>query len=326
MKKYIILLLILLLPFNVLAYSDKIIPGGDTLGIEVKNKGVIIVGFYRVKSKLNKNNLKVGDTILKVNNEEVTCIDNMIKLIENNIKDNKVTITIKREEKELEKEIEIDKVDGVYKTGLYVKDNIIGIGTLSYIDPETKIYGALGHEIIESTTNKLIEVKTGKIFKTSIKSIDKSVKGLAGTKNAKFFSNINYGTIVSNTNKGIYGIYDYDIANKQTLEVGTYKDIKLGTATIRTVVNGEKIGNFDIEIDRVNNNDTKNIHFKITSPELIDKTGGVVQGMSGSPIIQDNKIIGAVTHVVIDNPLTGYGILITNMLEEGEKVLNYSNN
>ena len=186
MKKYIILLLILLLPFNVLAYSDKIIPGGDTLGIEVKNKGVIIVGFYRVKSKLNKNNLKVGDTILKVNNEEVTCIDNMIKLIEKNIKDNKVTITIKREDKELEKEIEIDKVDGVYKTGLYVKDNIIGIGTLSYIDPETKIYGALGHEIIEITTNKLIEVKTGKIFKTSIKSIDKSVKGLAGTKNAKF--------------------------------------------------------------------------------------------------------------------------------------------
>ena len=229
-------------------------------------------------------------------------------------------------EKELEKEIEIDKVDGVYKTGLYVKDNIIGIGTLSYIDPETKIYGALGHEIIESATNKLIEVKTGKIFKTSIKSIDKSVKGLAGTKNAKFFSNINYGTIVSNTNKGIYGIYDYDTASKQTLEVGTYKDIKLGTATIRTVVNGEKIENFDIEIDRVNNNDTKNIHFKITSPELIDKTGGVVQGMSGSPIIQDNKIIGAVTHVVIDNPLTGYGILITNMLEEGEKVLNYSNN
>lgn len=326
MKKYIILLLILLLPFNVLAYSDKIIPGGDTLGIEVKNKGVIIVGFYRVKSKLNKNNLKVGDTILKVNNEEVTCIDNMIKLIEKNIKDNKVTITIKREDKELEKEIEIDKVDGVYKTGLYVKDNIIGIGTLSYIDPETKIYGALGHEIIESTTNKLIEVKTGKIFKTSIKSIDKSVKGLAGTKNAKFFSNINYGTIVSNTNKGIYGIYDYDTASKQTLEVGTYKDIKLGTATIRTVVNGEKIENFDIEIDRVNNNETKNIHFKITSPELIDRTGGVVQGMSGSPIIQDNKIIGAVTHVVIDNPLTGYGILITNMLEEGEKVLNYSNN
>lgn len=322
MKKLLLFIAILLIPLNVLAYSNKIIAGGDTLGIEVKNKGIIVVGFYRVNGKLNKNNLKVGDIILKINNNDVFSIEDMVASIENNIKNQKVIITIKRNNEEIDKEIELDYIDGVYKTGLYVKDNIIGIGTLSYIDPTTKIYGALGHEIIESSSNKLIEVKTGSIFKTKITSIDKSIKGVAGSKNAKFYNNINYGTVVNNTNKGIYGYYNKDISSKDLLEVGKYEDITLGKAYIRTVLKDEAIGNYEIEIDRLNKGNIKNIHFKITSPELIDKTGGVVQGMSGSPIIQNNKIIGAVTHVVIDNPLTGYGILITNMLEEGDKILN----
>ena len=325
MKKYMVLLLLMLMPLNILAYSDKIIPGGQTLGIEVKNDGIIVIGFYRVNGKLNNNNLKVGDIITKINNTDVTSIDEMVDKISKNISDNKVTMTITRDNKEINKEFILENIDGNYKTGLYVKDRITGIGTLSYIDPETKIYGALGHEIIETTTNKLIEVKTGSIFKTSITTIDKSVKGMAGTKNAKFYPNINYGNVTSNTNKGIYGIYKSDISDKKVLEVGKYHDIKAGKAYIRTVINGNKEEDFEIDIDRVNNNDIKNIHFKITSTELLNKTGGVVQGMSGSPIIQDNKIIGAVTHVIIDNPSTGYGILITNMLEEGEKLLkNYN--
>ena len=313
------------MPLNIFAYSDKIIPGGQTLGIEVKNNGIIVIGFYRINGKLNASNLKVGDIITKINDIDVSNIDEMVDIISKNISENKVIMTIKRDNKEVEKEFTLENVDGNYKTGLYVKDRVTGIGTLSYIDPETKIYGALGHEIIETTTNKLIEVKTGSIFKTSITTIDKSVKGIAGTKNAKFYPNINYGTVTSNTNKGIYGIYSADISNRNVLEVGKYTDIKAGKAFIRTVINGNKEEDFEIEIDRVNNNDIKNIHFKITSSELLNKTGGVVQGMSGSPIIQDNKIIGAVTHVIIDNPSTGYGILITNMLEEGEKLLkNYN--
>lgn len=321
MKKYIILILLLLFPFNTLAYSNYIIPGGQSLGIEVKNNGVIVIGFYRVNGKLNSNGLKVGDIIVKVNDIDISSIDELLDGIENNIVDNKINVTIKRDSKYINKELELERINGVYKTGLYVKDSIIGIGTLSYIDPTTKIYGALGHEIIESTSNKLIEVKTGSIFKTSITTIDKSVNGVAGTKNAKFYNNISYGSVVKNTNKGIYGIYNSDISKYSTLEVGGYEDIKLGKAYIKTVILGEEIKTYEIEIDKKNNNETKNIHFKIVSEDLIDKTGGIVQGMSGSPIIQDNKIIGAVTHVVIDNPTTGYGILITNMLEEGEKIL-----
>ena len=320
MKKYIILLLILLLPFNVLAYSDKIIPGGDTLGIEVKNKGVIIVGFYRVKSKLNKNNLKVGDTILKVNNEEVTCIDNMIKLIEKNIKDNKVKITIKREEKELEKEIEIDKVDGVYKTGLYVKDKINGIGTLTYIDPESRIFGALGHEILESNTISKFEIKDGKIYDAYVSSIVKSRNGKAGEKNAVYDKNDIYGIVEENEISGIFGKYSKDISKMDVIEVGKINDITTGKAYIRTVIDNDKIEDFDINIINLDTNSkTKNILFEITNKRLLEKTGGVVQGMSGSPIIQNNKIIGAVNYVIVNDTSKGYGVFITTMLEEGDK-------
>ena len=320
MKKSLLFLILLILPINIFAYSYKIIPGGNTLGIEVKNDGVIVIGFYKVNGKFNKNDFKVGDVIVKVSGIDVASSDDLVRLIEKNINDDKVNITIKRNDKFIDKTIILDKINGVYKTGLYVKDGVIGIGTLSYIDPETLIYGALGHEIIESTTNRLIEVKTGNIFKTKITSIDRSVSGVAGTKNAKFYTNIKYGDITKNTNKGIYGFYSKDISNLESLTVGKYEDIKLGSAYIRTVINNEEVKDYAIEIDRVNNNDVKNIHFKIVDEDLISKTGGIVQGMSGSPIIQNNLIVGAVTHVIVDKPSTGYGILITRMLEEGDKL------
>ena len=306
MKKLLILLMTII-PLNVLAYSDYIIPGGNTLGIEVNSNGVMVIGFYKINNKFNKNKLKIGDTILMVNGENVSSIDDLVTKIEDNVKDNKVVLTI------------IINIDGKYKTGLYVKDSITGIGTLSYIDPETKIFGALGHEIADSTSGSLIEVKTGSIFRSSVTSIDKSTKGYAGTKNAKFYSNDKYGVINKNTKKGIYGIYNGDILGLETMKVGPLNEIKEGTAYIYTVLNGEDIKKYEINIDRIVPGDVKNIHFEIISDELIKKTGGIVQGMSGSPIIQDDKIIGAVTHVIVDNPITGYGISIVNMLEEGEK-------
>ncbi len=318
MKKYIILL-IALIPLNVLSYSNYIIPGGQTLGIEVNNKGVMVIGFYKINNKLNKNKLKIGDTILMVNNNVVNSIDDLVNEIEKNVVDNKVTFTIKRKDKLVDIDFELVNTDGKYKTGLYVKDSITGIGTLSYIDPETKIYGALGHEIADSNSGSLVEIKSGNIFRSSITSIDKSTKGYAGTKNAKFYSNDVYGSIEKNTKKGIYGIYSKDISNLNTMEVGKLSDIKLGKASIYTVLNKEDVKEYEIMIDRVNEGDLKNIHFEITSDELLNKTGGIVQGMSGSPIIQNNKIIGAVTHVIVDNPTTGYGISIIKMLEEGEK-------
>jgi len=319
MKKIIIFLYVLLLPINVLAYSDYIIPGGQTLGIEVNNDGVMIIGFYKINNKFNKNKLKVGDIIVKVGGTDISSIEQLVDYIEKKVVNDEVPMTIKRNGTNFDINFELVKIDNTYKTGLYVKDSITGIGTLTYIDPETKIFGALGHEIAESNSGTLIEVKTGSIFRSSITSIDRSENGLAGSKNAKFYSNEKYGVINKNTKKGIYGTYNSDISNFQTLKVGNINDIKLGSAYIYTVLNGETINKYEIYIDKINNTDTKALHFEIISEELIDKTGGIVQGMSGSPIIQDDKIIGAVTHVIVDNPVTGYGILITKMLEEGEK-------
>lgn len=320
--KIFIISLLLLIPINVFAYSDFIIPGGETLGIEINSKGIMVIGFYQINGKFNKGNpeLKPGDYITKVNNIDVYTVDDLTSVIEDNISKSGVKITYNRNGKIKTSNLELVKDDNIYKTGLYVKDSITGIGTLSYIDPETKVFGALGHEIVESNTKSTVEIKSGIIFRNYITSIDKSTNGIPGSKNAKFYYDTTYGRIIKNTNVGIYGIYDAMLPQKDLIEVAEPNEVKIGKAYIETVLNGEEIKQYDINITSINENaDIKNISFEITDEELLDKTGGVVQGMSGSPIIQNNKIIGAVTHVVIDNPSNGYGIFITTMLEEGEK-------
>lgn len=321
MKKILLLLIILLIPLNVFAYSDYIYRGGNTLGIEIECDGVLIVGFYQIDGKYNKGNpkLKVGDYIKKVNGVEIYSLSELSKEIEKYANDGSVEITYKRGKEEKNTTLELINEKGVYKTGLYVKDSITGIGTLTYIDPGTLIYGALGHEIIEGNTSKIVEIKSGNIFKNSITSIDKSSVGHAGSKNAKYFYNTIYGNIYKNTNHGIFGKYSYNISDMELVKVGKFEDIKIGKAYIYTVLDGEKVEEFEIDITKINElSDTKNITFEITDEKLIKKTGGVVQGMSGSPILQNNMIIGVVTHVIVDNPATGYGLFITKMLEEGE--------
>ena len=323
MKRLKILLLsLLLIPMNVLAYSDYIIPGGETLGIEINSDGIMVIGFYQIDGKFNKGDpvIKSGDYITEVNGIRVNTVDELTEIVEDNILEGKVEVTIKRNGKEKTSELSLIKDGEVYKTGLYVKDSISGIGTLSYIDPETKVFGALGHEIIEANTNSLVEIRSGIIFRNYITGIEKSASGVPGSKNAKFYYDTVYGKILKNTNVGIYGLYENEMPDKELYEVGNPEEIKIGDASIYTVLDGENINQYSIEITKIDEtSDIKNISFVINDPELIDKTGGVVQGMSGSPIIQNDKIIGAVTHVVIDNPVTGYGIFITTMLEEGEK-------
>lgn len=323
MKRLKILLLsLLLIPMNVLAYSDYIIPGGETLGIEINSDGIMVIGFYQIDGKFNKGDpvIKSGDYITEVNGIRVNTVDELTEIVEDNVLEGKVEVTIKRNGKEKTSELSLIKDGEVYKTGLYVKDSITGIGTLSYIDPETKVFGALGHEIIEANTNSLVEIRSGIIFRNYITGIEKSASGVPGSKNAKFYYDTVYGKILKNTNVGIYGLYENEMPDKELYEVGNPEEIKIGNASIYTVLDGENINQYSIEITKIDEtSDIKNISFVINDPELIDKTGGVVQGMSGSPIIQNDKIIGAVTHVVIDNPVTGYGIFITTMLEEGEK-------
>lgn len=323
MKKIKVLLIsLILLPINVFAYSDYIIPGGDTLGIEINSDGIMVIGFYEINGKYNKGtpNIKVGDYILEIENEKVSDVNSLTRIVEKNIDKGYVNVLVKSRGKLKNVKLDLIKDDNVYKTGLYVKNSITGIGTLSYIDPSTKIFGALGHEIIDSNTSEIVEIKSGTIFKNYITGIEKSVTGTAGSKNAKFYYNTKYGVILKNTNVGIYGKYDASLPNKEPMKVAKTNEVKIGDAYISTVIEGQKINNFNIEITKIDETaKIKNITFTIKDEELLSKTGGVVQGMSGSPIIQNDKIVGAVTHVIVDNPTTGYGLFITTMLKEGEK-------
>lgn len=315
----IFLLSFYIIPFQVRAYSDYIIAGGENIGIQMKTSGILVVGLYRVNDRFPGQDagIKIGDKIISINNYKVSSIDDMINKI--NVSNSNAKIKYIRDGVEYTTTLILTKSENGYKTGLYVKDAVSGVGTLTYIDPKTKIFGALGHEIFEKTTGKIFETNDGKIFKSVITNIEKSRNGSPGEKNATLYSNIIYGNIEENTNQGIFGDYKVALPNREWIEVGKPGGIKLGIAHIMTVIKEETIESFDIEILKVNHDTkTKNILFRIIDKRLLETTGGVVQGMSGSPIIQNHKIIGAVTHVVVEDASKGYGIFITNMLEEGD--------
>ena len=319
----LILTVSLLLPTQILAYSEYIIAGGENIGIELNSKGIIIVGTYEVdgKNPAEEANLHVGDIITSINNSKVATIEEMLTEIDklNNV--SSVSINYLRGSKTYSTTLRLIKdSNDVYKTGLYVKDSITGVGTLSFIDPNTKLYGALGHEIIEKSTGQKLEIKDGKIYNSTVTSITPSDDGNPGEKNARYDSSIVYGDVKENTSSGIFGSYTDTLPDKKLYKVAEPSQVKTGSAKILTVLSGEEVKEYDINIISVSKEDkeTKNILFEITDSELLEKTGGIVQGMSGSPIIQGEYIIGAVTHVVIDNPKRGYGIFIVNMLEEAE--------
>ncbi len=320
MKK-VLWFLILLLPFYVFAYSDYIISGGDTLGIEVNGEGLVVVGFYDVDgSKINRF-LQVGDRILEVNDVAINSLADMNQLIKDNVIGDSVMITFIREDLEIEKKLKLVYDNGNYKTGLYIKESVLGIGTLTYIDPNTNVYGILGHSLNLSQTNDKFIISSGLTYEAYVTSFHRSSNGKPGSKNASLNKENVFGTIVNNTDYGIFGVTDEKI-DRDLLKVGTIDDIKIGDAFIRTTDINNRINDYKIKILEIDkDNVSRNIYFQVTDKELLSMSGGIVQGMSGSPIIQNNMIVGAVTRVLVDDVSRGYGISIVTMLEEGDKVL-----
>lgn len=319
----VFLVTLFFIPHLVFAYSDYVIPGGENIGIQIKTNGVLIVGLYKVNNTYPGRDagLKLGDKIIAVNKQPITNINDLVLAINKAEQSQKIILEYERYAKTYTTSLQlVMNDDQVYKTGLYVKDTINGIGTLTYIDPETKMYGALGHEIMEKTTGQKVAVGTGKIFKAEVLNIERSNNGSPGEKNARFYSNRIYGEINENKTTGIFGPYTALIPTKKAYKVAEPSLVKPGSATILTVIKDEVVEEFDIEILKVNlqAQQHKNILFNITDLKLLEATGGIVQGMSGSPIIQDEMIIGAVTHVVVNETTKGYGIFIKHMLEASE--------
>lgn len=324
-KRRLLLLLIsfsIIIPFNTLAYSKYLIPGGENIGITIHTKGVFVVGFYKVngKSIAEDSGLKVGDRIVSINNEEINSTVDLVKKISSEEKNISVKIGYIRNEKNSSLTLNLTKdSDGTYKTGIYVKDTITGIGTLTFIDPKSNIYGALGHEVVDGSTNTNFTLKSGQVFESSITSITKSTIGLPGEKNASLnYDNI-YGDIKYNLKTGIYGKLQERISDSSPMEVASINEVEIGKAEIMTVLSGSEKESFEIEILSIDSkSDTKNFLVKVTDKKLINETGGIVKGMSGSPIIQNGKIIGAITHTIVDKPTKGYAISIIKMLESIE--------
>ena len=315
------LLTLFIIPQTILAYSDKIIASGETVGIKLNTDGILIVGSYEINNhnSLVEAGLKPGDIINKINNKDVDTIEEMVNII-NSCNCNNLKISYTRDKKISKTTLSLYEDNGILKTGLYVKDSISGVGTLTFIDPKTKYFGVLGHEIADINTGEIINIENGTIFDSKITGIIRSNEGKPGEKNALLYSDKIDGKVYENTKKGIFGKYTNEFDSSKLYDVATIDDIKIDDATILTVLDGVEVGEFSIKITSVKEtkDKLKNIQFEITDKELLDKTNGIVQGMSGSPIIQGNYIIGAVTHVVVNDPHKGYGILITNMLEEAE--------
>jgi len=318
-KTFLSLLLTFFCIPGVYAYSDYIIAGGQNIGIELNSKGVMIVGFYKVDNHYiaEESGLAIGDVITTINDQEVSSIQELVNKI--NQSNGDIKIGYMRNDMSKFTNLKLVKQDNTYKTGIYVKDSISGIGTLTYIDPNNKVFGALGHEITERSTGQVLNISGGKIYSSKVTNIVPSTNGTPGEKNAQVKADEITGIIQENTVKGIFGSYQENFDDLKLYKVANPSEIKKGEAKMRTVLDGNTIEEFTINILKINDSGkTKNLLFEITDERLLQKTNGIIQGMSGSPIIQDDKIIGAVTHVVVDNPHRGYGIFITNMLEEGE--------
>ena len=322
MKKYLkyLLLLYLLIPISVFAYSDYIIASGKNIGIELKSNNIIIVGSYPIENynPLIETDLRVGDKIIKINDYEITSSKSLQDVI-NQINTDNILVTYRRNNNDYETNLKLHKENGEYKTGLYVRDTIRGVATLTYIDTANNTFGALGHEILEKSTKSRFESDTGTIFRSIVTGITKSNDGNPGEKNANSNSNEVYGTVAENTGSGIFGTYTAALPKTKMYKVAKPEEIKTGKAEILTVIEGEQVESFEINILKINNtSNSKNILFEVTDENLLNKTGGIIQGMSGSPIIQDDNIVGAVNFVVVDKTNKGYGIFITTMLEEAE--------
>ncbi len=305
----------------------KLKPVGMPIGIYVKTQGVLVVGIGDFEGEDGQSHypakyiLKPGDYIMEMNDEEIMGKKQLIERI-SHCEGQEVVFKIKRDEQEFYVKAKPQpNRNGEYKMGIWVRDNAQGVGTMTYVD-ENGCFGALGHGINDIDTSTLMKLKSGTLYNTEIISITKGQNGSPGelTGFIEYDDRNILGSINMNTPRGVFGICSPEVINSveaDYLSIGLKQEIEIGPAQIICSL-GEEVQTYQAEIIGIhleNDNINRGIVLKITDPVLLEKTGGIVQGMSGSPIIQNGKIIGAVTHVLVNDPEKGYGIFIENMLE-----------
>ena len=302
----------------------KLIPGGMPFGVKLYTDGIIVVGISEVEGESGKkepaseSGLQVRDVITEVNGKTVNTANEVSSAIEQS-DGNPVSLTVKRNGKTLNLQITpvFSKTDNLYRAGLWLRDSTAGIGTITFISPENNTFAGLGHGICDIDTGELLPLRKGVVVDVTIKSITKGLVGSPGELNG-YFSPGKIGSLVGNTMCGVYGMLSktLDTSHSEALNIGLKNEIKLGECLVYCTIN-DKLDKYTAEIVKLcnKNEEQKNFVIKITDKRLLDATGGIVQGMSGSPIIQNNKLVGAITHVLVNDPTKGYGIFIENMLK-----------
>nr|WP_295972324.1 SpoIVB peptidase [uncultured Bacillus sp.] len=310
----------------------KVIPGGQSIGVKLHTVGVLVVGHHQVSTDNGKVSpgeqagIQVGDIITEINGRRIEKMADIAPIVQGAGVDRQpLKMMVTRENGKFSTELLPQKEKGEenYKLGLYIRDSAAGIGTMTFYHPQTKKYGALGHVISDMDTKEPIVVDDGQIVKSTVTSIEKGSNGNPGEKLARFSSDKTViGNIQRNSPYGIFGELNKEIKNgimDEPLPIALSHQVKEGPAQILTVVENDEVKLFNIEIVSTIPQKfpaTKGMVIKIIDPELLNKTGGIVQGMSGSPIIQDGKVVGAVTHVFVNDPTSGYGVHIEWMLNE----------
>lgn len=309
-----------------------LIPGGHSVGVRMNVKGVLIVGLEEIETPEGKfinpgleAGLQIGDNILEINGTKVNNARE-VKEIVNKIKSD-VKLKVKRKDEIMNITLTpaVSADDNLYKIGVWVKDKTAGIGTLTYYDPSNNTFGALGHAITDPETGTVLSVAQGELLNSRVQSVKQGKAGSPGEIKGIFYeADQPLGKLAINTEYGIFGKTYNQVINPiymKPLQIGYQNEIKKGPAYILTTLDGDKIEKYSIEIEKINRQSkasTKSMVIKVTDERLLAKSGGIIQGMSGSPIIQNNKIIGAVTHVFVNDPQKGYGIFIEWMLQDSD--------
>lgn len=330
--KYKLLNLFTIKNLNINVIEDDIYyAGGNCLGFSLKTKGLAIVGGNYVLTKSGRANpflesgLKVGDIIVNINNTDISQIEDITLALLNYNGIDKINITVKRNNETITTTIKpvLDIQTGEYKLGLWVKDDALGVGTLTFYNDTTKRFGSLGHAITNSTNKSNIEVLSGEIYNCKVIGVKMGYNGVAGELLGTFSLNQeSIGNIDKNCNFGVYGYITNNetiIEDKTPIELGGRVSVKPGKAKILSCIDSENIEEFDIEIIKTNyqkNENEKSMVIRVIDKELLSKTGGIVQGMSGSPIIQNGKLVGAVTHVFLNDASKGFGLYIDWMVNQ----------
>ena len=314
--------------------KTKVIPLGNIAGVKLYTNGVLVVGMSEIEGKDNQRykpyvntGIEEGDTIIKVNNKEINSTDDLIETV-NQSEGNKIKINYIHEKETKECSITpVETINEEYKIGLWVRDSAAGVGTITFYEPSNKTFGALGHGITDIDTNELINIASGEFITTKILNITKGEVGTPGKIQGTIDNQTNIGTISKNTKFGIYGKVDnlssINIDKSKEIDVALRDEIKQGKATILCSLDNQTPQEYEIEIEKIfkdNNYDNKSMQIKVTDERLLNKTGGIIQGMSGSPIIQNGKFVGAITHVLVNNPQEGYGVFADIMLKKASEI------